>query len=156
MLNALIAFNAEYAAAIDDDRLEDWPSYFVDHCFYRITTADNHARGLAAGLVYADSCQMLRDRILSLRKANIYEAQRYRHLLSLPRIRENDGQCIRVETGFAVMRTVRGGTTDIFVTGRYFDEVVHENGTQDAELKLKRRDVVCDSSRIDTLLAIPL
>jgi 3-phenylpropionate/cinnamic acid dioxygenase small subunit len=152
MQNELIALNAEYAATLDDDRLEDWPGFFTESCFYRITTAQNHAQGLAAGLVYADSRQMLSDRILSLRKANVYERQRYRHLLGLPLLRKGHDGAIRVETGFAVLRIVRGGTTDVFASGRYFDEVVQEGGA----LKLARRDVVCDSSRIDTLLAIPL
>ncbi|MBO9513428.1 MAG: aromatic-ring-hydroxylating dioxygenase subunit beta [Variovorax sp.] len=153
MLDQLITFNADYAAAIDDGRLEDWPAYFIDDCFYRITTADNHARGLPAGLVYADSRQMLHDRVLSLRKANVFERQRYRHLLSLPRIREDDGEVARVETGFAVLRTVRGGPTEIFAGGCYFDEVVRDGKSG---VKLRKRDVVCDSPRIDTLLAIPL
>ena len=148
----LIALNAEYAAAIDDGRLEDWPAFFTERCFYRITTAQNHAQGLPAGLVYADSRQMLADRILSLRKANVYERQTYRHLVGLPLVRGDDGEALRVETGFAVLRIVRGGATDVFASGRYFDAVVREGGA----LKLRKRDVVCDSSRIDTLLAIPL
>ena len=152
MLDSLITLNAEYAATLDDDRLEDWPAFFTDDCFYRITTAQNHAQGLPAGLVYADSRQMLADRILSLRKANVYERQRYRHLLGLPLVRRRDGETLTVETGFAVLRIVRGGTTDVFASGRYLDEVVRQGDA----LKLRRRDVVCDSSRIDTLLAIPL
>jgi anthranilate 1,2-dioxygenase small subunit len=152
MLDQLIALNAEYAATIDDDRLEDWPGFFTADCFYRITTAQNHARGLPAGLVYADSRQMLADRVLSLRKANVYERQGYRHLLGLPLVRARDGGRTRVETSFAVLRTVRGGDTAVFASGRYLDEVAHEGD----QLKLARRDVVCDSSRVDTLLAIPL
>jgi 3-phenylpropionate/cinnamic acid dioxygenase small subunit len=152
MLDLLIALNAEYAAALDDDRLEDWPGFFTTDCFYRITTAQNHAQGLPAGLVYADSRQMLADRVLSLRKANVYERQRYRHLLGLPLVRPADAGRTRVETGFAVLRIVRGGGTDVFASGRYLDEVVREGD----QLRLARRDVVCDSSRIDTLLAIPL
>lgn len=149
----LIALNADYAAALDDGRLEEWPSFFTEDCFYRITTVQNHERNLPAGLVYADSRQMLVDRILSLRKANIYEAQRYRHLLGLPRVRDENGDGARVETGFAVLRIMRTGETAIFASGRYFDEVTR---TADGSLRLKKRDVVCDSNRIDTLLAIPL
>ena len=149
----LIALNAEYAAALDDDRLEDWPSFFTDDCFYRITTLQNHQRKLEAGLVYCDSRQMLADRILSLRKANVYEAQRYRHLVGLPRVVAQVDGGARVETGFAVLRIMRTGETAIFASGRYLDEVVRggEHG-----VRLKSRDVVCDSNRIDTLLAIPL
>src|SRR5262245_25067385 len=30
-----------YAEAIDDDKLEVWPGFFVEQCRYVITTADN-------------------------------------------------------------------------------------------------------------------
>ena len=153
MQNELIQLNADYAAAIDDGRWEDWPGHFTERCFYRITTAQNAARGLPAGLVYADSRQMLADRVLSLRRANIFERQSYRHLVSLPRVLQDDGTTVKAETGFAVLRTMRTGETDIFVSGRYFDEAIRE---ADGQLRLSKRDVVCDSQRIDTLLAIPL
>ena len=31
---------ADYARCIDDDRLEEWPSFFVEDCLYKVTTAD--------------------------------------------------------------------------------------------------------------------
>jgi hypothetical protein len=68
------ALNAAYASCIDSDRLEEWPSFFQEKCLYKITTADNHKRGYAAGIIYADSRAMLIDRVAALRQANIYEA----------------------------------------------------------------------------------
>ena len=41
---------------------------------------------------------------------------------------------------------------DLFAAGRYLDVLVDEAGT----LRFRERIVVCDSSRIDTLLAIPI
>jgi anthranilate 1,2-dioxygenase small subunit len=41
---------------------------------------------------------------------------------------------------------------DLFATGRYLDALVEEDGA----LRFRERLVVCDSSRIDTLLAVPL
>jgi 3-phenylpropionate/cinnamic acid dioxygenase small subunit len=153
LLTDLISLNADYASAIDDDRLEDWPAFFTDACLYRITTAQNHARGMQAGLVYADSRQMLADRVLSLRKANIYERQAYRHIVGLPRIDSEDTQGVtRVRTSFVVLRIMRTGETEIFASGNFLDEVVRVDG----KLLLQRRDVICDSQRIDTLLALPL
>lgn len=152
MRDAIIGLQAECAAAIDDGRLEDWPSFFTDDCFYRITTAHNHQRGLEAGLVYCDSRRMLADRVLSLRKANIYEQHTYRHLMGLPRLCGADGSGTRVDTGFAVLRIMRTGETTVFASGRYLDTVVDDGGV----LRFSRRDVVCDSPRIDTLLALPL
>jgi anthranilate 1,2-dioxygenase small subunit len=36
--------NADYARAIDEDWLEDWPEFFAAECPYTITSADNHRR----------------------------------------------------------------------------------------------------------------
>jgi anthranilate 1,2-dioxygenase small subunit len=144
--------NADYARALDDDRLEDWPDFFADDCFYKITSADNHRKGMAVGLIYADSKGMLRDRVAALREANIYERQSYRHLLGIPAVLGEADGAIQVETPFLVVRIIRDGTMDLFATGRYLDLLVEEEGT----LRFRERVVVCDSSRIDTLLAIPL
>ena len=149
---AVAQLNAEYARAIDDDRLEDWPEFFAESCIYTITSVDNYKRGLPVGLMYADSQGMLRDRVTALRQASIYERQAYRHLIGLPAILgEKDGG-VRVETPFLVVRVMRDGRMDLFATGRYVDVVVDMAGT----LRFRERVVVCDSSRVDTLLAIPL
>jgi anthranilate 1,2-dioxygenase small subunit len=145
--------NAEYARAIDDDRLERWPEFFTDPCLYKITSADNYRRGLEAGLVYADSRGMLQDRVAALREANIYERQAYRHLVGLPAIAPGTNGAVRAETPFLVVRVMRDGTMDLFATGRYVDLMVDEGDTL---LRFRERVVVCDSSRVDTLLAIPL
>jgi 3-phenylpropionate/cinnamic acid dioxygenase small subunit len=143
--------NAEYARAIDDDRLEDWPGFFVADCRYTITSADNHRRGLPGGLVYADSRRMLEDRVTALREANVYERQTYRHVVGMSLPDDADGS-LRTETPFLVVRIMRDGRMDLFATGRYLDALVEEEGA----LRFKERVVVCDGSRIDTLLAIPL
>ena len=118
--------NADYARAIDDDRLEDWPGFFAEQCLYTITSADNHRRGLPAGLVYADSQGMLRDRVAALRDANIYERQSYRHVVGLPAILGEDDGAVRAETPFLVVRIMRDGRMDLFATGRYLDVLVED------------------------------
>ena len=152
MLERVVRLNADYARAIDDDRLEDWPGFFTEKCLYKITSADNHRRGLEVGLIYADSNGMLRDRVAALREANIYERQTYRHLVGLPAIVGNEGEITRTETPFLVVRIMRDGTMDLFATGRYLDALMDDAGA----LHLRERIVVCDSGRFDTLLAIPL
>ena len=144
--------NAEYARALDDDRLEDWPELFTAECLYKVTSADNHRRGMAVGLIYADSKNMVRDRVAALRRANIYERQSYRHIVGMPALLGQGDGGIRAETPFLVARIMRDGTTDLFATGRYLDLLVEEAGA----LRFRERIAVCDSSRIDTLLAIPL
>ena len=148
----IVRAQADYARCIDDDRLESWPDYFDDPCTYLITTAANHREGLQAGIVFASSHGMLVDRVSALREANIYERHSYRHILGMPAILSQDGDRVRSETPFLVARIMRDGDTDIFATGRYLD--VYR--ISDAEAKLAERIVVCDSSRIHTLLALPL
>jgi anthranilate 1,2-dioxygenase small subunit len=141
-----------YARCIDSGKLEEWPNFFEDDCVYKITTADNYAQGLEAGVIFANSKGMLRDRVASLREANIYERHVYRHFLGQPWIVSQEGGEVRSETSFFVARIMRDGTTDIYATGQYIDTYSLNGG----ELKLRERIVVCDSSRFDTLLALPL
>jgi len=152
LLETIARFNCVYASCIDENQLESWPEYFVDDCFYKVTTADNYQKGRPAGLIYADSKGMLKDRISALREANVYEQHSYRHILSMPIIKlESDGN-VSAETSFSVTRIMRGGQMDIFATGKYVDEFQ----CCDSNWRLRKRVVVCDSISIDTLLAIPL
>ncbi len=149
----LIQLNSDYARAIDDGRFEAWPEFFVEDCLYKLTSADNHAQGMGVGLMYADSRGMLEDRISALRVANIYERQRYRHIVGLPAVLGIEAGSARTETAFLVVRIMRDGTMDVFATGRYLDLVEEDAG---GALRFRERIVVCDSNRFDTLVAIPL
>ena len=129
---------ADYARCIDDDRLEEWPSFFVEDCLYKITTAENHRDRLEAGMVFANTRRMLQDRISALREANVYERQAYRHILGMPSIIGRDDKGVRSETSFMVARIMRDGTTSLFATGRYLD--VYDVAGED--VKLAERIVV--------------
>ena len=149
---ALCAFNAAYAQAIDSDSLERWPAFFAENCRYRITNAENERDGLPAGIVYADSRAMLEDRIAALREANIYERQRYRHLLGIPLVDFATDTSAVACTPFMVARIMATGETLLFATGEYRDRFVKSDG----KLLLAERVAVCDSTVTDTLLALPL
>lgn len=143
--------HARYAHALDDDRLEDWPGFFTEVGVYRIATAENEARGLPLPVLYAQGRAMLRDRVASLRHANIYEPQRYRHILSSILIEEVDAKTVRSIASFLVVRIMQDGQALLFASGRYLDRIALGSEPLYAE-----RVVVCDSRRFDTLLAIPL
>src|ERR1700722_15550545 len=149
----LAALNTEYANCIDADRLEEWPGLFLESGRYRITTADNQRRGYAAGIIYADSRAMLTDRVAAVREANIYERQSFRHIVGPPAPRSGDAGEITAETPFLVVRTMRDGRMDLFAAGVYLDRVRDD---ADGRLRFAERVVVCNSSRFDTLVAIPL
>jgi len=146
--------NARYAAAIDDNKLEDWPDFFVADGCYRVTTAENFEKGLPLALIYATSRAMLRDRVRSLRDANVYEAQRYRHLIGPALISGQEGGEVRAQTSFMIARIMHTGETSIFATGRYQDRIILD--APDQEEAFVEKLVILDSRVIDTLLALPL
>ncbi|MBM3647032.1 MAG: aromatic-ring-hydroxylating dioxygenase subunit beta [Alphaproteobacteria bacterium] len=149
----LVELNAAYARIIDNERYEEWPGLFHDPCLYKVTTAENLATGLESGIIYADSRGMLEDRISALRQANIYERQRYRHIVGLPVVTTHSQDVAEVETSFLVVRIMRDGKMELFATGCYRDKVKPDaNGA----LRFVERIVVCDGGRFDTLVAIPL
>ena len=144
--------NACYVEAIDEGRFEEWPDFFTDLCQYRITTAENVEQGLPLSMMYATSRAMLRDRVKALREANVYEAQRYRHVLGPSRLAPAEDGSIAVRTNFIVARVMHTGETMLFATGRYLDRVVLSGEAA----HFAEKAVILDSRRIDTLLAIPL
>src|SRR5215204_3112860 len=119
---------ARYIQTIDDNRLEDWPDFFTDQCRYLVTTAENIEQGLPLGMIYANSRAMLRDRVRALREANVYEAQRYRHILGPPLLEPAEDGAVRAQTSFMVARIMHTGETMLFATGRYEDRILLESG----------------------------
>jgi 3-phenylpropionate/cinnamic acid dioxygenase small subunit len=145
--------NARYVHAIDEDRLEQWPEFFAEDGRYRITTAENVERGLPLSLMSATSRAMMRDRVNSLRNANVYESQRYRHAVGTPLIEPGSDGVVRAVTNFLVARIMHTGETMLFATGRYEDRISLPG---DARPHFVEKTVILDSRQIDTLLAIPL
>lgn len=142
----------DYGHLIDSDQLEDWLDFFVEDCVYKIIPRENVARGLPLSLVLCENKNMLRDRILSLRKANIYNIHTDRHLISGIRVvGETDG-IHSVEASYAVFQTNQDGETRVFSVGKYVDKVVFV----DDRPKFKEKIVVVDTASIPTLLATPL
>jgi 3-phenylpropionate/cinnamic acid dioxygenase small subunit len=141
-----------YAACLDTDALEEWPEFFTEDCHYRITSAENYEAGMPLGLIYATSKNMLHDRVSALREANIYEPQRYRHLISGIAIDRDESNALDLSASFLVVRTMQNGEMTLFAAGRYLDHVVQRGDAW----KFARKLVLLDSRRIDTLLALPL
>jgi len=142
--------HARYAHALDSDELERWPDFFTANGRYRVTTAENEARGLPLPVLYAEGEAMLRDRIASLRHANIYEPQRYRHMVSAVLLEQESASTVKSIANFLVIRIMENGEALLFASGRYVDRIALP------KLRYEERVVICDSRRFDTLLAIPL
>lgn len=148
----LMALLDHYASVIDNDRLEEWPGLFTEDCLYEIIPKENEESGLPAPVMYCDNNRMLRDRVLSLRNANIYEKPVYRHFISGLQWRQVDAETIDMASNYLVVNTGQEGQTSIYQAGRYADRVVRT-----AEgLRFKSRRVIYDTLRVQTLLAFPI
>ena len=143
---------AAYADCIDDDRLEEWPDFFVDDCRYLITDRQSQEAGYKHGVIYCASKGMLIDRVTSMRRVLMFEAHRYRHLVGPPRILRAEGGIAETNANFFVARIMHSGETTLFATGRYLDRIAI--GAE--PYRFIERLVVLDSPKIDTLIAIPL
>jgi anthranilate 1,2-dioxygenase small subunit len=144
--------NTRYIRAIDDDQLEAWPELFTEKCLYRIITRENFDRGFTTPLMECASRGMLVDRVTGYRRVNIYEPQRYTHMLSGLMLEAIDATHIACRQNYLVVRTMVMGEMSIFSAGLYLDRVVlSENGAT-----FEERIVVQESRRVDTLLVIPL
>lgn len=143
---------AAYADCIDDDRLDQWPEFFVDDCRYLITDRESHEAGLRHGVIYCASRGMLADRVTSLRRVLVYEAHRYRHVLGPVSIDRVADGIAETRCNFLAVRIMHDGETSLFATGRYLDRI----DVRATPFRFAERIVVLDSQKIDTLLVIPL
>jgi len=141
-----------YADCIDEDRLKEWPEFFVEDCRYLITDRESHEAGLRHGVIYCASKGMLVDRVTSLRRVLMFEAHRYRHVTGPTRILGVTDGIAEARTNFIAVRIMHSGETSLFATGRYLDRI----DVSGDRFRFVERLVVLDSQKIDTLLVIPL
>ena len=145
-------FNAAYARCIDDDQLEQWPEFFAPDCVYRILPRENADLGLPAAIMLCDNQNMLFDRVVALRKANIYPQHYSCHILGSPVVSKVAANEILAQTSYVLMQTRMDGKTHIYSAGKYVDEFTRIGKS----LRLKRRDVIFDTHRIETVMATPI
>ena len=146
-------FMLDYAHAIDDGDLHAWPCFFVEDGRYKIISRENFEAGLPMGVMYCEGAGMMRDRVMALETANIYEPHTYSHVLSRPRMRHAPDGGILARTNFLVIRTMQEGRMETFAAGKYLDRIVVQ---ADGRLRFAKRLVVLESRRIDILLVFPL
>jgi anthranilate 1,2-dioxygenase small subunit len=141
-----------YVNAIDGNRLEECPDFFTEDGSYTIVSKENAERGLPAPIMWCRNRKMMRDRIVALRHANIYEAHGYRHATGGLVINEvRDGE-VRATSSYIVVNTGLAGDSVVYQAGCYEDTVVLRDGVW----RYKEKRVVYDTSRVQTLLATPI
>jgi len=146
-------FLLDYAHAIDDLDLHAWPRFFTEGARYKIIIRENFEAGLPMGVMYCEGAGMMRDRVMALETANIYEPHTYSHVLGRPRMRHAAGGGLDARSNFVVTRTMQDGRMETYAAGKYLDRIAVQ---PDGALRFAERLVVLDSRCIDILLVFPL
>jgi salicylate 5-hydroxylase small subunit len=146
------ALNADYAAALDEKRFDDWPEFFIDDAMYKLQARENYDRGLPLALMALESKGMMKDRVYGVTNT-IYHGPYYmRHIIGPARIMGSEGGVISAEASYAVFRTKPGGVSEVYNVGRYIDTLVRT----DAGLKFSSRLCVYDSEMVLNSLIYPI
>ncbi len=148
----LTALMAEYAMAIDDNRLEDWVELFDEACEYKVVTRENVEQGLPNVLMWCDNKNMLRDRVESYREVNLYNLHYDRHVLGPLRFVAKEGSAWTFEASYSLFQTELEGASRLFSVGKYRIEALIENGAA----RLKSVTVIADTGLVPSLLATPI
>ena len=149
LLNDLMA---QYAMAIDENRLEDWVELFDEACDYRIVTRENAEQALPNVLMWCDNKNMLRDRVESYREVNLYNPHYDRHVLGPLRFTAHSEPVWTFDASYSLFQTELEGASRLFSVGRYRVEA----RVQDDVARLKSVTVVADTGLIPSLLATPI
>lgn len=152
VLNLCRQFLSDYAATLDDDRLEEFPDFFSEDAVYQILPRENVERGLPLSLLFCDGKDMIRDRIVSLRNANIYNIHSDRHVIGEPRVLSVEDEVHQVEASYALFQTNQAGQTHIFSVGVY---KLRLDCSQERPVA-REFTVVTDTASIETLLSTPI
>lgn len=73
---------ADYQGCLNEERFEDWPSFFTEDCLYKIVPRENFERGLPLATWLCESRSYLLDRVTAIRKTAVYAPRAIRRLYS--------------------------------------------------------------------------
>jgi anthranilate 1,2-dioxygenase small subunit len=143
---------AEYAMAVDENRLEDWVELFDETCDYKVLTRENVEQGLPNVLMWCDNKNMLRDRVESYRHVNLYNPHYDRHVLGPLRFTGHAGAAWRFDVSYSLFQTELEGASRLFSVGRYQVEALVDGD----QARLKTVVVIADTGLVPSLLATPI
>jgi salicylate 5-hydroxylase small subunit len=149
---ALQNLYSDYSACVDQGDFEKWPEFFLDECEYRIQPRENYERKLPLSIMWLESKGMLKDRVYGIRETLYHDPYYQRHIVSAPRVTSVEGDDIRSEANYLVLRTKQDEPSEVFNVGRYIDVV---RKTDDG-LKFKSRQCIFDSELIPNSIIYPI
>jgi anthranilate 1,2-dioxygenase small subunit len=143
----------DYAACLDDVRLEDWPTFFTEDACYKVISAENFDGGLPHATIYCDGRGMIRDRALAVSKTMVYQPRRQRRFLGAVRIDEAAGATIRSQASFLITQCMLDAEPQLVMAGRYIDQLIRQ---PDGRLRFRERSCVYDNFRVSQSIIIPV
>jgi anthranilate 1,2-dioxygenase small subunit len=152
MAGGAYALFEAYGRLLDEDRLEEWLDLFAETSRYEIVSRENRALNLPLSLMLCDNKDMLRDRIHSLRHANIFNIHRDCHVIGLVQAAPAENGRLSAGASYSLFQSNQEGETRLFSVGRYYFELLQHGDS----LLIEQALVVVDTGTIPTLLATPI
>ncbi|HKU46751.1 MAG TPA: aromatic-ring-hydroxylating dioxygenase subunit beta [Burkholderiales bacterium] len=149
---AIVALNHRYARCLDENRLDEWPEFFIEEGRYLIQPRDNLDQGLEGYWLYFENKRMLRDRVVSLKDVNIYKIHYERRLVTNVEVTGRDGDGWLARANYLVMHTDNEGRSTLFSVGEYRDRIVKSDGA----LRFSERRVIVDTFVVPSHLSMPI
>ena len=148
------AFNTAYAAALDEQRLDDWAEMFTEDAFYVVISRENADRNLPVGLIYCENKGMIFDRAFALEKTAMFAPRYLRHLIgNLQILGEEENGTFRARSNYVLMQVLYDRPdAKLHQVGVYQDVFRRVDGA----LKLAERRCIYDSLLIDNALCLPV
>jgi salicylate 5-hydroxylase small subunit len=144
--------NAAYGAALDAQRFDEWPLFFLDDGRYKLQSRENFDRAFPLALMDLESRGMMKDRIYGVTQTIYHAPYHTRHVVSPSRVVSVEGEDILSETNYAVFRCRPAGVSEVYNVGRYVDIINDKSGI----LKFRSRLCVYDSEMVLNSLIYPI
>jgi anthranilate 1,2-dioxygenase small subunit len=148
------AFNAAYAAALDEQRLMDWVEMFTEDAFYAVISRENADKGLPVGLIYCDSKAMIYDRAFALEKTSMFAPRYLRHIIgNLQILGDATDDAVRARANYVLIQVLYDRPdAKLHQVGVYHDRFRRVDGA----LKLAERRCIYDNLLVDNALCLPV
>ncbi len=141
-----------YMDALDDERFEAWPQFFLENGVYKIVARENVERDLPLATWSCLSRGMMQDRVVAIRNASVFSPRYMRHVAGGVRIFSVSDGIYSAGSSFSAFETSQDEMSKVFLVGKYRAKIVFtEEGPLFQELL-----VIYDTSLIPGLLVFPV
>ena len=147
-------FNTAYAAALDEQRLDDWAEMFTEDAFYVVISRENADRNMPVGLIYCENKGMIQDRAFALKNTEMFAPRYLRHIVGNQQVlgEQPNGE-IRARANYVVVQVLFDRPdARLHQVGVYHDKFRRVGD----RLRLAERRCVYDNLLVDNALCLPV